>query len=112
MECLSQSGYESGACRQRAMAYLQCRMERQAAGAEGQPRGPGTGRRRGRLRGVGGVVLGCFVRGGARVGKRAKGVMECPYVQGHLDALRGECCESKAVCQSLQRSVAAPQMPF
>ncbi|KAM9013571.1 cytochrome c oxidase assembly protein COX19 [Ara ararauna] len=29
MECLRDSGYESGACRQRAMAYLQCRMERQ-----------------------------------------------------------------------------------
>uniref|UniRef100_A0A8B9MPS1 Cytochrome c oxidase assembly protein COX19 n=2 Tax=Accipitrinae TaxID=8955 RepID=A0A8B9MPS1_9AVES len=29
MECLRQSGYESGACRQRAMAYLECRMERQ-----------------------------------------------------------------------------------
>ncbi|KAM6114175.1 cytochrome c oxidase assembly protein COX19 [Pterocles gutturalis] len=29
MECLRENGYESGACRQRAMAYLQCRMERQ-----------------------------------------------------------------------------------
>ncbi|XP_065500979.1 cytochrome c oxidase assembly protein COX19 [Caloenas nicobarica] len=29
MECLRHSGYESGACRQRAMAYLQCRMDRQ-----------------------------------------------------------------------------------
>uniref|UniRef100_A0A8B9IV05 Cytochrome c oxidase assembly protein COX19 n=1 Tax=Amazona collaria TaxID=241587 RepID=A0A8B9IV05_9PSIT len=29
MECLRESGYESGACRQRAMAYLECRMERQ-----------------------------------------------------------------------------------
>ncbi|NXA18571.1 COX19 protein, partial [Ibidorhyncha struthersii] len=29
MECLRDSGYESGACRQRAMAYLECRMERQ-----------------------------------------------------------------------------------
>ncbi|XP_055565538.1 cytochrome c oxidase assembly protein COX19 isoform X1 [Falco cherrug] len=29
MECLRDSGYESGACRQRAMAYLQCRMDRQ-----------------------------------------------------------------------------------
>ncbi|NWY57101.1 COX19 protein, partial [Chionis minor] len=38
MECLRESGYESGACRQRAMAYLECRMERQAAprGAAGQ----------------------------------------------------------------------------
>ncbi|XP_065706750.2 cytochrome c oxidase assembly protein COX19 isoform X2 [Patagioenas fasciata] len=32
MECLRDSGYESGACRQRAMAYLQCRMDRRAAG--------------------------------------------------------------------------------
>ncbi|NXK99628.1 COX19 protein, partial [Mesembrinibis cayennensis] len=31
MECLRDSGYESGACRQRAMAYLECRMERQVA---------------------------------------------------------------------------------
>ncbi|NXF43817.1 COX19 protein, partial [Oceanites oceanicus] len=30
MECLRESGYESSACRQRAMAYLECRMERQA----------------------------------------------------------------------------------
>ncbi|NWR68120.1 COX19 protein, partial [Bucorvus abyssinicus] len=29
MECLRDSGYESSACRQRAMAYLECRMERQ-----------------------------------------------------------------------------------
>uniref|UniRef100_A0A8D0EUI8 Cytochrome c oxidase assembly protein COX19 n=1 Tax=Strix occidentalis caurina TaxID=311401 RepID=A0A8D0EUI8_STROC len=29
MKCLRDSGYESGACRQRAMAYLECRMERQ-----------------------------------------------------------------------------------
>ncbi|NWH57093.1 COX19 protein, partial [Geococcyx californianus] len=29
MQCLRDSGYESGACRQRAMAYLECRMERQ-----------------------------------------------------------------------------------
>ncbi|XP_005145334.3 cytochrome c oxidase assembly protein COX19 [Melopsittacus undulatus] len=29
MECLRNSGYESGACRQRAMAYLECRMDRQ-----------------------------------------------------------------------------------
>ncbi|NWX77022.1 COX19 protein, partial [Alca torda] len=29
MECLRDSGYERGACRQRAMAYLECRMERQ-----------------------------------------------------------------------------------
>ncbi|NXT48752.1 COX19 protein, partial [Pluvianellus socialis] len=39
MECLRESGYESGACRQRAMAYLECRMERQAAPAA--RRGPG-----------------------------------------------------------------------
>ncbi|NXO59730.1 COX19 protein, partial [Aramus guarauna] len=30
MQCLRDSGYESSACRQRAMAYLECRMERQA----------------------------------------------------------------------------------
>ncbi|XP_064582373.1 cytochrome c oxidase assembly protein COX19 [Zonotrichia leucophrys gambelii] len=29
MECLRQSGYESAACRQSAMAYLECRMDRQ-----------------------------------------------------------------------------------
>ncbi|XP_053936416.1 uncharacterized protein LOC104066006 isoform X2 [Cuculus canorus] len=29
MECLRHSGYESGACRPSAMAYLECRMERQ-----------------------------------------------------------------------------------
>ncbi|KAM6319983.1 cytochrome c oxidase assembly protein COX19 isoform 2-T2 [Podargus strigoides] len=29
MECLRASGYESGACRQHSMAYLECRMERQ-----------------------------------------------------------------------------------
>ncbi|NWZ10340.1 COX19 protein, partial [Agelaius phoeniceus] len=28
MECLRQSGYESSACRQSAMAYLECRMDR------------------------------------------------------------------------------------
>ncbi|NXA38538.1 COX19 protein, partial [Eudromia elegans] len=28
LECLRQSGSESSACRPRAMAYLQCRMER------------------------------------------------------------------------------------
>ncbi|NXS10863.1 COX19 protein, partial [Neodrepanis coruscans] len=28
MECLRHSGYESAACRERAMAYLECRMER------------------------------------------------------------------------------------
>ncbi|NXG15294.1 COX19 protein, partial [Grallaria varia] len=28
MECLRHSGYESAACRQRAMAYLECRMDR------------------------------------------------------------------------------------
>ncbi|NXR47785.1 COX19 protein, partial [Hippolais icterina] len=28
MECLRQSGYESTACRQNAMAYLECRMDR------------------------------------------------------------------------------------
>ncbi|XP_051639749.1 cytochrome c oxidase assembly protein COX19 isoform X2 [Manacus candei] len=27
MECLRHSGYESAACRQRAMAYLECRMD-------------------------------------------------------------------------------------
>uniref|UniRef100_A0A8V0ZMV8 COX19, cytochrome c oxidase assembly factor n=1 Tax=Gallus gallus TaxID=9031 RepID=A0A8V0ZMV8_CHICK len=29
MQCLRDSGFESGACRERAMAYLQCRMDRQ-----------------------------------------------------------------------------------
>ncbi|NXT99824.1 COX19 protein, partial [Buphagus erythrorhynchus] len=29
MECLHHSGYESAACRQSAMAYLECRMDRQ-----------------------------------------------------------------------------------
>ncbi|XP_052629125.1 cytochrome c oxidase assembly protein COX19 isoform X1 [Harpia harpyja] len=49
MECLRHSGYESGACRQRAMAYLECRMERQVGarprpgGGEGQPGGPRGG---------------------------------------------------------------------
>ncbi|NXB15799.1 COX19 protein, partial [Rhagologus leucostigma] len=28
MECLRHSGYESAACRQSAMAYLECRMDR------------------------------------------------------------------------------------
>ncbi|NXD21395.1 COX19 protein, partial [Spelaeornis formosus] len=28
MECLRHSGYESAACRQSAMGYLQCRMDR------------------------------------------------------------------------------------
>ncbi|NWS14625.1 COX19 protein, partial [Pachyramphus minor] len=28
MECLRHSGYESAACRQHAMAYLECRMDR------------------------------------------------------------------------------------
>ncbi|XP_032559981.1 cytochrome c oxidase assembly protein COX19 isoform X2 [Chiroxiphia lanceolata] len=28
MECLRHSGYESAACRERAMAYLECRMDR------------------------------------------------------------------------------------
>ncbi|NWX39754.1 COX19 protein, partial [Steatornis caripensis] len=32
MECLRGSGYDSGACRQRAMAYLECRMERRRRG--------------------------------------------------------------------------------
>ncbi|NWX07857.1 COX19 protein, partial [Caloenas nicobarica] len=40
MECLRHSGYESGACRQRAMAYLQCRMDRRVAGT-----GTGPGQR-------------------------------------------------------------------
>ncbi|NWU35145.1 COX19 protein, partial [Hylia prasina] len=31
MECLRQSGYESAACRQSAMAYLECRMDRRVA---------------------------------------------------------------------------------
>ncbi|NXC15928.1 COX19 protein, partial [Corythaeola cristata] len=40
MECLRDSGYESGACRQRAMAYLECRMERQVV--PGPRRGGGA----------------------------------------------------------------------
>ncbi|NWI98721.1 COX19 protein, partial [Crypturellus undulatus] len=31
LECLRQSGAESSACRPRAMAYLQCRMERRGS---------------------------------------------------------------------------------
>ncbi|NXR86571.1 COX19 protein, partial [Hypocryptadius cinnamomeus] len=31
MECLRHSGYESAACRQSAMAYLECRMDRPVA---------------------------------------------------------------------------------
>ncbi|NXB98323.1 COX19 protein, partial [Orthonyx spaldingii] len=40
MECLRRSGYESAACRQSAMAYLECRMDRRVgpgAGAAGTP---------------------------------------------------------------------------
>ncbi|NWS29970.1 COX19 protein, partial [Polioptila caerulea] len=33
MECLRHSGYESAACRQSAMAYLECRMDRRVAPA-------------------------------------------------------------------------------
>lgn len=42
MECLRDSGYESGACRHRAMAYLECRMERykRGGGAAGRGRKP------------------------------------------------------------------------
>ncbi|NXR27436.1 COX19 protein, partial [Cinclus mexicanus] len=36
MECLRRSGYESAACRQSAMAYLECRMDRRVS-----PPGPG-----------------------------------------------------------------------
>ncbi|NXU47177.1 COX19 protein, partial [Turnix velox] len=35
MDCLRDNGYESGACRQRAMAYLQCRMDRQGPAGRG-----------------------------------------------------------------------------
>ncbi|NXC51432.1 COX19 protein, partial [Penelope pileata] len=31
MQCLRDSGFQSGACRERAMAYLECRMDRQGA---------------------------------------------------------------------------------
>lgn len=68
MECLRDSGYESSACRQRAMAYLECRMERQVVPAPLRPSGhstarpsigglrgsgvaPGAGKQRGCLRG-------------------------------------------------------------
>lgn len=33
MECLRRSGYESAACRQSAMAYLECRMDRRVGPA-------------------------------------------------------------------------------
>lgn len=63
MECLRDSGYESGACRQRAMAYLECRMERQVV-----PALPGSlgAARRGGLRGGprGGGAAGFPLRGG------------------------------------------------
>lgn len=69
MECLRQSGYESGACRQRAMAYLECRMERQVGarrrrgeGGEGQPGGP-----------RGGEAVGLPLRGGEGKGTRSGG---------------------------------------
>ncbi|NXH61360.1 COX19 protein, partial [Rhabdornis inornatus] len=39
MECLRHSGYESAACRQSAMAYLECRMDRRVT-----PPGPGDSR--------------------------------------------------------------------
>ncbi|NWR51476.1 COX19 protein, partial [Regulus satrapa] len=39
MECLRRSGYESAACRQSAKAYLECRMDRRAAGAGREPAG-------------------------------------------------------------------------
>lgn len=42
MECLRQSGYESAACRQSAMAYLECRMDRRGAGP-GRDRGASAG---------------------------------------------------------------------
>ncbi|NWV70545.1 COX19 protein, partial [Malurus elegans] len=40
MECLRHSGYESAACRQSAMAYLECRMDRRVTPGHG----PGCGR--------------------------------------------------------------------
>ncbi|NWY31972.1 COX19 protein, partial [Pheucticus melanocephalus] len=44
MECLRRSGYESAACRQSAMAYLQCRMDRRVPvprhGGDGGERSP------------------------------------------------------------------------
>ncbi|NXT78347.1 COX19 protein, partial [Zapornia atra] len=39
MRCLRESGYESSACRQRAMAYLECRMQRQVLPRPGGERG-------------------------------------------------------------------------
>uniref|UniRef100_A0A8C3M811 Cytochrome c oxidase assembly protein COX19 n=1 Tax=Geospiza parvula TaxID=87175 RepID=A0A8C3M811_GEOPR len=42
MQCLRQSGYESSACRQSAMAYLECRMDRRVprhGGDSGEGRG-------------------------------------------------------------------------
>ena len=49
MECLRRSGYESAACRQSAMAYLECRMDRRVAPAtparlRASPLGPGASR--------------------------------------------------------------------
>ncbi|NXY18592.1 COX19 protein, partial [Atrichornis clamosus] len=41
MECLRHSGYESAACRQSAMAYLECRMDRRVG--PGPPARPGCG---------------------------------------------------------------------
>ncbi|XP_054698407.1 uncharacterized protein LOC129213066 isoform X1 [Grus americana] len=73
MQCLRDSGYESSACRQRAMAYLECRMERQVGprrrGAEGRPGGP-----------RGGEVAGLPLRGGEGTrggGVRAGGLCPC-----------------------------------
>ncbi|NXL31405.1 COX19 protein, partial [Glaucidium brasilianum] len=40
MECLRDSGYESGACRLRAMAYLECRMERRVVPGPRARHGP------------------------------------------------------------------------
>ncbi|XP_063270134.1 cytochrome c oxidase assembly protein COX19 isoform X1 [Prinia subflava] len=40
MECLRRSGYESAACRQSAMAYLECRMDRRVRPGHGRGAGP------------------------------------------------------------------------
>lgn len=40
MECLRRNDFQSGACRELSMAYLQCRMERQVPGGSPFPPAP------------------------------------------------------------------------